>query len=149
MVPPEPRQVLVAGEHLIISGSLDDILRVKDLRSIGLRADLRLPEGHRQAYTLVEVSVPPTSALAGRSLSDIRFADRYGLVALAIHRHPTLQGVHHHLSLMGSLAGGEALKNLSLSVGDMLLLGGPERRVRELARDEELTVPSRGWRGCW
>jgi di/tricarboxylate transporter len=140
MLPPGPREVLRADEHLIISGSVEDILRVKDLRSIGLRADLRIPEGHRQGYTLVEVSVPPTSALAGRSLRDVRFADRYGLVALAIHRHPTLQSVHHHLSLMGSLAGGEALKSISLSVGDMLLLGGPERRVRELARDEELTV---------
>ncbi|MDY7232817.1 SLC13 family permease [Hyalangium rubrum] len=140
MLPPDPREVLGAQEHLIIAGSLADILRVKDLRSIGLRADFRIPEGHRQAHTLVEVSVPPTSALAGRSLRDIRFAERYGLVALAIHRHPTLQNVDQHLNLMGSLAGGEALKNLSLSVGDMLLLGGPERRVRELARDEELTV---------
>ncbi|HVG56927.1 MAG TPA: SLC13 family permease [Hyalangium sp.] len=142
MLPPEPREVLRADEHLIVSGSVEDILRLKDLRSIGLRADLRIPEGHRQGHTLVEVSVPPTSALAGRSLRDVRFADRYGLVALAIHRHPTLQSVHQDLSLMGSLAGGEALKSISLSEGDMLLLGGPERRVRELARDEELTVLS-------
>jgi di/tricarboxylate transporter len=140
MLPPEPGEVLGAQEHLVIAGSLEDILRVKDLRSMGLRADLRIPEGDRQGYTLVKVSVPPTSALAGRSLRDVRFSERYGLVALAIHRHPTLQSAHHHLSLVGSLAGGEALKNISLSVGDMLLLGGPERRVRELARDEELTV---------
>lgn len=140
MRPPDPRELLEAREHLIIAGSLDDILRVKDLRSIGLSADLRIPEDPRQSHTLTEVSVPPTSALAGRSLRDIRFAERYGLVAMAIHRHPTLQGSHHHLNLMGSLAGGDALKNISLSVGDLLLVGGPERRVRELARDEELTV---------
>ncbi|WP_395848521.1 SLC13 family permease [Cystobacter fuscus] len=139
-LPPEPREVLVAQERLIIAGGLDDILRVKDLRSIGLSADLRIPEGQRQAYTLVEVSVPPTSALAGRSLRDIRFAERYGLVALAIHRHPTLQSTHQHLSLMGSLKGRDAMKNLPLAVGDLLLLGGPEKRVRELAGDEELTV---------
>ncbi|MBZ4415826.1 SLC13 family permease [Myxococcus sp. RHSTA-1-4] len=136
---PEPRDVLGPREHLLIAGGLDDILRVKDLRSIGLRADLRIPERHRQAYTLIEVSVPPTSALAGRSLRDIRFAERYGLVVLAIHRHPSLLG-GHHLGLMGKLSGGEVLKNIPLSVGDMLLLGGPERRARELARDEELTV---------
>ncbi|ATB41285.1 potassium transporter TrkA [Cystobacter fuscus] len=139
-LPPAPGEVLVAREHLIIAGGLDDILRVKDLRSIGLSAALRIPEGQRQAYTLVEVSVPPTSGLAGRSLRDIRFAERYGLVALAIHRHPTLQRAHQHLSLVGSFRGRDALKNLPLAVGDMLLLGGPERRVRELARDEELTV---------
>lgn len=140
MRPPDPREVLEAREHLIIAGSLDDILRVKDLRSIGLRADLRIPEDPRQSHALTEVSVPPTSALAGRSLRDIRFADRYGLVAMAIHRHPTLQGSHRHLDLMGSLASGDALKNISLSVGDLLLVGGPEQRIRELARDEELTV---------
>ncbi|RKG92969.1 SLC13 family permease [Corallococcus terminator] len=140
MRPPAPQELLESQEHLIIAGSLDDILRVKDLRSIGLSADLRIPEDSRQAHALTEVSVPPTSALAGRSLGDIRFAQRYGLVALAIHRHPTLQGSHHHLNLMGSLAGGDALKNIPLSVGDLLLVGGPEQRIRELAREEELTV---------
>ncbi|WP_244237803.1 SLC13 family permease, partial [Corallococcus llansteffanensis] len=140
MRPPDPRGRLEAQEHLIIAGSVGDILRVKDLRSIGLSADLRIPEDHRHSHTLTEVSVPPTSALAGRSLRDIRFAERYGLVAMAIHRHPTLQGSHQHLNLLGSLASGDALKNISLSVGDLLLVGGSERRVRELARDEELTV---------
>ncbi|RKH20745.1 SLC13 family permease [Corallococcus praedator] len=140
MRPPAPQELMEPQEHLIIAGSLDDILRVKDLRSIGLSADLRIPEDSRQAHALTEVSVPPTSALAGRSLGDIRFAQRYGLVALAIHRHPTLQGSHQHLNLMGSLAGGDALKNIPLSVGDLLLVGGPEQRVRELAREEELTV---------
>ncbi|MCY1036114.1 SLC13 family permease [Corallococcus sp. BB11-1] len=140
MRPPDPSELLEAQAHVIIAGTLADILRVKDLRSIGLSADLRIPEDSRQAHTLTEVSVPPTSALAGRSLRDIRFAQRYGLVAMGIHRHPTLQGSQQHLNLMGNLAAGDDLKNIPLSVGDMLLVGGPERRVRELARDEELTV---------
>ncbi|CAM4319078.1 SLC13 family permease [Corallococcus sp. ZKHCc1 1396] len=140
MRPPDPCELLEAQAHVIIAGTLEDILRVKDLRSIGLSADLRIPEDSRQAHTLTEVSVPPTSALAGRSLRDIRFAQRYGLVAMGIHRHPTLQGSQQHLNLMGNLAAGDDLKNIPLSVGDMLLVGGPERRVRELARDEELTV---------
>ncbi|NMO17218.1 SLC13 family permease [Pyxidicoccus fallax] len=140
LLPPEPREVLVAREHLLIAGGLDDILRVKSLRSIGLRADLRIPESPRQTYALVEVSVPPTSALAGRSLRDVRFAERYGLVVLAIHRHPFLPSVHPQPSATDGLPGGEVLKNLPLSVGDLLLLGGPEQRVRGLARDEDLTV---------
>lgn len=140
MLPPAPGEVLSQQDHLIVAGGLEDILRLKDLRSVGLRADLRSVPDERRAPTLVEVSVPATSALVGQSLRDIRFAERYGLVALAIHRHPTLQSLHRHLNLLDNLEEGGAMKDIPLSVGDMLLLSGPERRVRELARDEELTV---------
>lgn len=140
VLPPAPGEVLTQEDHLIVSGSLQDILRLKDLRSVGLRADPWSVADERRRPTLVEVSVPATSALVGQSLRDSRFAERYGLVALAIHRHPSLQSLHRHLNLLERLEGGSAMKNIPLSVGDMLLLSGPERRVRELAREEELTV---------
>lgn len=140
VLPPAPGEVLTQEDHLIVAGSLQDILRLKDLRSVGLRADPWSVADERRRPTLVEVSVPATSALVGQSLRDSRFAERYGLVALAIHRHPSLQSLHRHLNLLERLEGGSAMKNIPLSVGDMLLLSGPERRVRELAREEELTV---------
>jgi di/tricarboxylate transporter len=140
LLPPTPGEVLSEADHLVVAGSLEDILRLKDLRSVGLRADSRRVPNERRAPTLVEVAVPATSGLVGQSLQASRFAERYGLVALAIHRHPTLQRHHRHLNLLDSLEGRGAMKNIPLSVGDMLLLSGPERRVRELAREEELTV---------
>jgi di/tricarboxylate transporter len=131
-----------ASDIAVISGSFDDMLRIKDLRSISLRADLRLVQAAGTPMMLVEVAVPPTSSLEGRSLGEVRFADRYGLVVVAMHRHPTLQRIEPDLDLLDSLTAGEELKTLRLSVGDMLLVRGPEDRIRELQRDGDLTVLS-------
>ncbi len=130
------------NDIIVISGTFDDMLRIKDLRSISLRADLRLVEPGRTPMMLVEVAVPPTSMLEGRSLGDVRFADRYGLVVVAVHRHPTLQRIDPELDLLDSLTAGEQLKNVRLSVGDMLLVRGPEERIRALHRDDDLTILS-------
>lgn len=137
-----PDEVMREEDEVVISGTFDDILRIKDLRSIALRADLRLVGQAPQPVMLAEVAVPPTSMLEGRSLRGVRFADRFGLVVVAIHRHPSLQRVAPDLDLLDSLTAGEELKSVRLSVGDMLLVRGPESRLRELQKDEELTILS-------
>lgn len=130
------------NDLIVISGSFDDIVRIKDFRSISLRADLRLLEPSGSAVSLVEVAIPPTSMLDGRSLRDIRFADRYRLVVVAVHRHPSLQRTAPELDLLDSVSAGEQLKNLRLAVGDMLLVRGTEERIRDLRMDEDFTVLS-------
>lgn len=140
LLPPDPGLVLAADDHLIISGGLEDILRIKDLRSIGLRAELREGDDPRKPPMLVEASIPPTSMLIGRTLRSTRFGERFGLRVLAIHRHPTLQILHGHLDLLGKVAQGRALADIPFSAGDLLLISGTEGRVRELSQDAELTV---------
>ena len=130
------------NDLIVISGSFDDIVRIKDFRSISLRADLRLLEPSGSTVSLVEIAIPPTSMLDGRSLRDVRFADRYRLVVVAIHRHPSLQRAAPELDLLDSVAAGEQLKNLRLAVGDMLLVRGTEERIRDLRMDEDFTVLS-------
>jgi di/tricarboxylate transporter len=143
----EGRPVAAVGDErvrendvVVISGTSDDILRIKDMRSISFRGDLRPIDAGRTPMMLFEISVPPTSMLEGRSLGEVRFANRYGLVVVAIHRHPTLQRVAPELDLLDSMASGEQLKNVRLSVGDLLLVRGPQERIRELQSDEDLTV---------
>lgn len=142
--PLTPDHVEHIREHdvIVISGTFDDILRIKDLRSISLRADLRLIERGESSMMLVEVGVPPTSMLEGHSLGEVRFADRYGLVVVALHRHPTLQRIAPELDLLDSISAGEQLKNVRLSVGDMLLVRGPAERIHDLHTDEDLTILS-------
>lgn len=129
-------------DRLVVSVTLDDILRIKDLRSITLLADLRRLYPAETPMQLVEISIPPTSMLEGRSLREVKFADRYGVVVVALYRHPTLQRVEPDLDLLDSLTAGEELANVRLSVGDMLLVRGPEHRVHDLQADEDLTVLS-------
>ncbi|XXF79311.1 SLC13 family permease [Myxococcaceae bacterium GXIMD 01537] len=140
-VPAQPGQVLRPTDRLLIEGRREDILRVKDLRGIELRPDVRLSDSELRSKdaVLLEASVPPGSPLVGRTLKETLFAERFGLVALALHRRPAIQRLTK-LQLLGRLFGGSSLSTLPLSVGDVLLLRGPRSRVRELADGSTLVV---------
>ncbi|MFP2963517.1 SLC13 family permease [Myxococcus sp. 1LA] len=138
-----PGYRLRGDERLLIEGDRETILRVKDLRGIQIRPDVRLSdeELHDKDSLLIEASVPPGSPLAGRSLKETLFVERYGLVALALHRKPAIQRITK-LQLLGRTFGERSLSMLPLSVGDVLLLRGARDRVDELARGGNLTVLS-------
>jgi di/tricarboxylate transporter len=140
-MPANPTQLLTEEDRLIIEGRREDMLRVKDLQGIEIRPDLRLSDTELRPKDtlLVEASVPPGSPLVGRSLKDVLFAERFGLVALAIHRRPAIQRLTK-LQLLGRLFGGQSLSTLPLSVGDVLLLRGPRSRIHELADGSTLVV---------
>jgi di/tricarboxylate transporter len=140
-LPAVPGYRLQGDERLIIEGNREDILRVKDLRGIEIRPDMRLSDGDLRPKDtlLVEASVPPGSPLVGRSLKETLFLERYGLVALALHRKPAIQRLTK-LQLLGRLFGGQSLSTLPLSAGDVLLLRGRRDRVQQLADGVNLLV---------
>jgi di/tricarboxylate transporter len=140
-LPANPTQLLTGADRLIIEGRREDMLRVKDLVGIEIRPDLRLSDSELRLKDtlLVEASVPPGSPLVSRSLKEVLFAERYGLVALAIHRRPAIQRLTK-LQMLGRLFGGQSLSSLPLSVGDVLLLRGPRSRIHELADGSTLVV---------
>ncbi|MBZ4415033.1 SLC13 family permease [Myxococcus sp. RHSTA-1-4] len=140
-LPAVPTYRLHGDERLIIEGNREDILRVKDLRGIEIRPDVKLSdvELSDRDTILIEASVPQGSTLVGRSLKETLFLERYGLVALALHRAPAIQRVTK-LQLLGRIFGERSLSLLPLSVGDVLLLRGPREKVPELARGTNLVV---------
>lgn len=139
-LPPDAYERLTPEDRVIVAGSLDAILLVKDLQSLELEEEFRRTQEPPEPYALAELLVPPASDLEGRSVREVRFADRFGLVVLAIDRHPTVQAIRSRMNLLGSLSSGELLRHQPLSAGDMLLVSGPERRLRDLAQSGELTV---------
>ncbi|MFP2929982.1 SLC13 family permease [Pyxidicoccus sp. 3LG] len=140
-LPAVPTYRLQGDERLIIEGNREDILRVKDLRGIEIRPDVRLSDGELsdKDTILIEATVPQGSQLVGRSLKETLFLERYGLVALALHRKPAIQRVTK-LQLLGRIFGERSLAMLPLSVGDVLLLRGPKEKVPELAKGPNLVV---------
>ncbi|KFA90367.1 SLC13 family permease [Archangium violaceum] len=139
--PAVPTYRLEGDERLIIEGNREDILRVKDLRGIEIRPDMRLSDTDLRPRDtlLVEATVPTGSPLIGRSLKETLFLERYGLVALALHRKPAIQRLTK-LQLLGRLFGGQSLSTLPLSVGDVLLLRGPREKVQELSDGVNLLI---------
>ena len=138
-----PSYRLHGDERFIIEGNREDILRVKDLRGIEIRPDVKLSDGELsdKDSILIEASVPQGSPLVGRSLKETLFLERYGMVALALHRKPAIQRVTK-LQLLGRIFGERSLSLLPLSVGDVLLLRGPKEKVSELAGGANLVVLS-------
>jgi di/tricarboxylate transporter len=136
-----PTYRLQGDERLIVEGSRSDIMRVKDLKGIEIRPDVKLSDDALAAKdtVLVEASVPQGSTLVGRSLKETLFLERYGMVALALHRKPAIQRVTK-LQLLGRIFGERSLSLLPLSVGDVLLLRGPREKVSELAQGTNLVV---------
>jgi di/tricarboxylate transporter len=140
-MPALPSYRLVGDERILIEGKREDILRVKDLQGIDIRPDVRLADGELRSRDamLVEASVPPGSPLVGRSLKEVLFVERYGLVALALHRKPAIQRLTK-LQMLGRIFGEQSLSAMPLSVGDVLLLRGPRSRLAELADGTTLLV---------
>lgn len=121
-----------AGDRLVIRGGRRTILRLKDLRSMALEPELQIASP--PDAVLAEVFVPPHSPLVGRSIRDGRITERFGLVVLAIHRHPR---VHRgHVPSFET----ESISTIPLATGDVLLVSATQRRLRELAGGDFLTV---------
>jgi di/tricarboxylate transporter len=133
----DPRQVLAAEDRLIVGGSSRAVLRAEAARPAveGTRAE-RSAESLPIPSLVVEAWIPPTSALVGRSVDAARFADVQGLTLLGVHRHPALRGLHR----AGRLGPPGSARYGALSVGDVLLLRGPEERVRALVDGNDVTL---------
>jgi len=81
-----------------------------------------------EGQQLAEIVVTDSSPLHGRTLSEMRFAERYNLVVLALHR----------AGPGGAVAGD--ISDVRLSSGDVLLMQGASERIAELKRGGHLLV---------
>jgi di/tricarboxylate transporter len=134
---PDPRQVLAVEDRLVVGGSPSDLLRAEGARPAVEGADAeRSAERRGSSALVVEAWIPPTSALVGRSVDAARFAEVHGLTVLGVHRHPALHRLHRE-ERPG--APGPARQG-PLSVGDVLLLRGPEERLRALVEGNDVTL---------
>lgn len=127
---PRRRQVLQAGDVLLVEAKADEIIRIKDTAGLEIKADLKLPEDpfNRAEIQLVEALVMPGSEMRGRTLRGLQFYDRFGLAVLAINRRGmTLR---------------TKLSQVSLRVGDVLLLQGRSEDLQRFTAEGSLTLLS-------
>lgn len=125
---PEADTVFEAGDELLVKASANDMTVLRALQRLEL--DLTTPvdpdllEGDDVGFA--EAVLAPRSDLVGRTLRQVSFQGRFGLHVVAIVRE-----------------GGVVESNLRdevLRFGDALLLYGPRRRQRELAREPDLIL---------
>lgn len=122
-LPARADTALREGDLLLVQGSTEEILKIKDIAGIDIKADAKLadPELQDKDTATVEMIVLPGSPLIGRTLKGQRFRDHYGLQVLGINRHG--ETLHRKLSV------------LPLELGDVLLVQGPNAKVQEAGVD--------------
>ncbi len=125
---PRSNLTLEEGDVLLVEGNRDEILKVKDIAGIDIKADVKLsdPGMTNEEAELVEVILLPGSPLLGRTLKRFRFRERYGLQVLAINRQ------------------GETIRRkisqVQMRLGDMLLVQGRRANISLLASERSLGV---------
>jgi di/tricarboxylate transporter len=125
---PPPEQALKGGDLLLIQGREEDLDVLRGLQELeiapGSQPNLNVLESDRLA--LVEATLDPRSKLVGQPLSELNFREKYGLELAAVWRR------------------GEAIRTnieqLSLELGDALLLLGPRDKLQLLERDADFLL---------
>lgn len=109
--------VLQAGDVLLVEGTREQVLKVKDAGGIEIKADVRHgdPTVRDEDLELAEGLIVGRSELQGRTLATLDFRRRFGLQVLGVDRR------------------GESLRrklsDVRLELGDILLLQGARDRL--------------------
>ncbi len=124
--PPHPKPQadtsLKEGDVLLVEGKRENVLQVKEMSGIEIRADVEFsnPNQRPEEVSLTEVILTPGSPLIGRTLQGLRFREAYELQVLAINRH------------------GETLKHkmshIRLATGDVLVVQGDRAQIAALGK---------------
>jgi len=125
---PQANTRLEEGDVLLVEGARENILHVKEVAGIDIKADVELsdPDLQTEDIGLTEVILLPGSPLIGRTLKGLRFREQYGLQVLAINRY------------------GETLtrkmSRIRLRMGDVLVVQGDRARIAALERHDTFRI---------
>ena len=124
---------LQAGDRLLLRCNRDNLLRLQQEHTVTLapigeqEEDLRELSGETTSpQRVVEVLLPNGSTLAGASVRDMRFRQRYNATLLAVRR--------------GNQVLRELLGRVVLQAGDVLLLQAPVDAIRGLQANNDLVL---------
>jgi di/tricarboxylate transporter len=125
---PEPWETLQANDRLVVEGRLADFAILKELEKLIIERRSRpaIKALVSADVGLVEAILSPHTTLAGKTLRQLNFREKYGLSVLAIWR----QGKAHRSNL----------RDMALQFGDALLLLGPRDKLRLLGSEPEFIV---------
>jgi di/tricarboxylate transporter len=133
---PFPELLLREGDHLVIR---DTPARLKEFEK-ALKGTL-YPEDSEESpvddehplkaedQQVAEIVVVEGSRFQGRTLASLRFAERYGLITLALHRSGKQLERHH-----------TEIGDIPLMSGDVLLVQGPREEIAKMKKAEEFLV---------
>jgi di/tricarboxylate transporter len=128
VIMPEPHEILQANDRLLVEGRMRDfeVLRGLENLEIERRGDPDVKELVSGNVGLVEAVLSPHTTLAGKTLRQINFREKFGLNVLALWR----KGRAHRSNL----------RDMELQFGDALLLLGQRQKLQLLGREPDFIV---------
>jgi len=121
-------ETIQANDRLVLTADAGQIDTLGDLGDVEVTTTASSETLESEGSGMVEAAIAPRSAAQGRTLRDLHFRDRSGLIALALWR----EGRPIHADLADT----------ELRFGDALLLHGPREKIRQLASDPDFVVLS-------
>jgi di/tricarboxylate transporter len=127
-VMPRGDEVLLGGDLLLIEGQPSDLDVLRGLQEfeIDTAVPANLGAFESERLTLMDATLDPRSSLAGRTVGELNFRERYGIELAGIWRE-------------GETVGTE-LADERLQIGDALLLLGPRDRLQLLSSDSDFLI---------
>ena len=127
-VMPRGDEILLGGDLLLIEGQPEDLDVLRGLQELEVetKAGPSLGALESERLTLMDATLDPRSSLAGKTVGELNFRERYGIELAGIWRE-------------GQTVGAE-LADERLQVGDALLMLGPRDRLELLDQDSDFLV---------
>jgi di/tricarboxylate transporter len=125
---PQPEDRLEVGDHLLAEGRPEDLEVLRGLNELEIErgSAVNMEELESDQVGLAGVVLSPQTALAGRTLRELHFREKFGLSVLAIWR--------------AGRAYRSNLRDVPLRFGDALLLYGPRSRLKLLGSEPDFLV---------
>lgn len=122
---PLPDTVFEEGDEIVFKGVLEGMMGISDQEGIDVRGTDSLGlEGIRtESAMLMEGILGPDSTLAGQTLKELNFRQRFGVLILAVHRRGK------NLK--------ERFEDEKLAFGDTLLVQGPAEKMNVLFEERD------------
>jgi di/tricarboxylate transporter len=119
------------GDQLLLKSRVTGVVGVGETEGLEMDhgGDLGLRGLRTDSAILMEGIIGPESRLVGRSLKQINFRQKFGVLILAVHR----RGVNLR----------ERFEDVELAFGDTLLVEGPVQRMNELFTERDFINLSR------
>ncbi|MDG2288474.1 MAG: SLC13 family permease [Woeseiaceae bacterium] len=127
-VMPRGDEILFGRDLLLIEGQQSDldVLRGMQELDIDTKAPGNQVSQETERLTLMDATLDPRSSLAGKTVGELNFRERYGIELAGIWREGTTIGTE--------------LADERLQIGDALLLLGPRNRLQLLSSDSDFLI---------
>ena len=127
-VMPGGDEILQGGDLLLVEGQPEDLDVLRGLQELEVEAKVGPGVGalESERLTLMDATLDPRSSLAGRTVGELNFRERYGIELAGIWRE-------------GETMTAE-LTDERLQVGDALLMIGPRDRLALLENDSDFLI---------